>query len=80
MRSDQSWLCGEGRVNVPNRVMTLRQGFEALPCCGVPDTAVKCTLVMRNVREKAVSVTYISPSQAHETIRLASRLKCTAVT
>ena len=65
--------------DVPNCALTFCQGLEALPCCRVPDAAVECALTAR-LQGKGISAAYISPSQAHETIRLASRLKCTAVT
>ena len=70
---------GRDKVNVPDRVLAFRQGFKALTCCRIPDAAVECTLAWI-IEQKGNFCAYINPSQAHETIRLASRLKCTAVT
>ena len=68
------------REDVPDCVLAFGEGLEALSCHRVPDAAVYTCIGSQVLRKGWFLATYINPSQAHETSRLESRLKCTAVT
>jgi hypothetical protein len=69
--------------DVPDGVVALRQRLQALTVAGIPYSTAKRLTTMECQQKNFVrdrKGAYIRPSRAQETIRVASLLKCTAVT